>query len=38
MIKKEIETYLSELSIELEAQEDWNKSAKERYNEDVKFF
>ena len=38
MIKKEIETYLSELNIELEAQEDWNKNALQRYDEDVKFF
>ena len=37
-IKEEIEKYLSELSLELEAQKDWNKSAKERYEDDLKFF
>lgn len=38
LIEKQIREYLSVLQIELEAHEDWNKSAEERYNDDVKFF
>lgn len=38
IIKKDIQEYLKNLEVELDAQEDWNKSALERYDEDVKFF